>query len=437
MTKKVKTLSEAAAEILGGSISAARAKGDQTFGSAGHTPAIGHQPAGSVGNAAVPSEQDGKEKVELGASGIGKAIAAAPTASYPGPKPPVGKETGGKLPGSGQGGQSINASGVAEETEVNEEENEVNEDAPLTEEEIEEVNAVVGEEKDEEEKDDDKDDDDVNEETVDEETPPAGPSVAEMVKEAVTNYKIDVSADVKAMFEGVEVPPEFIAKATSIFETAVKTTALAVATPICEETEQAYVEKLSESTEAIFESVSEKVDDYLNYVVEEWVKENEVAVDTGLRTELTEEFIVGLKNLFIEHYIDIPEDKVNVVEEMNARIVELEEKINEETARGVELTKKLNEAAKTQAVNEALVGLSDVQAEKLKSLVENVAFTNADEFTGKIKELKESYFPANAPKIVVSQTLHEGVEIVEDKTPGVADPVMDMYVKAISKTKNE
>jgi len=429
---KAKTLSEAAAEILSGSLSSARATADTTFGSAGHTPSV-HSPAGTIGKASVAPEVNGDEIAN--AKGVKAGVAAAPKATPPGATPPIGKEAGKSLPGKGQGTVSINKDAVAEET-VEEETPPVNEDT-VEEETVDENSAVeeaAVEEDAETTNEDAVEEDTVEEETVEEEVP-----VAETVKEAVAAFKLDVSADIKAMFEGVEVPAEFVAKATSIYETALKTSLVAIATPIVEAQKQAYSDKLDEAVETVFNTVTEKTTDFMTYVVENWTKENQIPLETTLRTELTEEFIFGLKHLFAESYIDVPEDKVNVVEELGQKVKELEEKLNEETGRNVDLHKRLNEAAKTTIVSESLEGLTDTQADKLKSLVENVPFTTTDEFTAKVAELKANYFAES--KAVVNNTtakvLFETVDAEPEEPKKSSNPLnvrMEHYEKALTRT---
>lgn len=214
-------------------------------------------------------------------------------------------------------------------------------------------------------------------------------------KSAITEEsKAKLQEHVKALVEGENLSEDFKSKATTIFETAVtERLAEEVAT-----IEANYKTQLAEQVKSITEAQAKKIDEYLNYVVEQWVVENQVALDSGLRNELTEEFIGGLRNLFAEHYIDVPEDKVNVVEQLGKDVEELKTKLNEEIAKNVELTKTISEAKQTEVTTKLCEGLTTTQAEKLKGLAENVQFVDANDFEGKVKALKESYFPANAPK---------------------------------------
>lgn len=241
-----------------------------------------------------------------------------------------------------------------------------------------EENFEIVEAKDEE-SDDKEDDEDEDEDEEDDK---------EEMKEA---YTVDMSEHVNALFEGETLSEDFKAKALTIFEAAVNTKLQEEVAKL----EEAFAATLEEEVSRIEEELSENVDDYLNYVVENWVSENEVAIEAGLRTELTEEFISGLRNLFAENYIDLPEEKVSVVEELAASVEALEAKLNEEIERNVELTKVLAESKKSEVLNSIVEGLTATQADKLKSLAENIDFTNADEFTSKVATLRESYFPTS------------------------------------------
>ena len=211
----------------------------------------------------------------------------------------------------------------------------------------------------------------------------------EEVEDSLEAYQVDMSEHVNALLEGEDLSEDFQQKATVIFEAAVKA-------KLEEEVallEQAYAETLEERVAEIQEQLSADVDNYLNYVVEQWIAENEVAVESALRSELTEDFISGLRSLFAEHYIDVPEDTVNVVEELSSTVEELEEKLNEEIQRNVELSSVLAESRKNELIATVCEGLTDVQADKLSSLLENVAYTNDSEFIDKIETLRENYFP--------------------------------------------
>jgi len=173
---------------------------------------------------------------------------------------------------------------------------------------------------------------------------------------------------------------------------------------------------------------------YLNYMTSEWIAENQIAIEKGLRAEVVEDFISGLRDLFVEHYIDIPADKVDVVEELSAKVEELEDALNEEINRGVELSKEVNEQKKMEAIYTVCEGLTQTQVEKMKSLAENVEFTTGEEFADKLETLKESYFKSGVV-YANNSALDEEVDIEEEKKISKsADPMMEQYVKSISQT---
>lgn len=205
------------------------------------------------------------------------------------------------------------------------------------------------------------------------------------------NEDIDLKEDVEVLLKGEELSEEFREKAKTIFEAAVKTRL----DTYKEKLKESYKSKLEEETNRIQENIVETVDDYLNYAVEQWVNNNEVAIEAGLRTELTEEFISGLKQLFQENYIDVPEDKVSLVEELGNKVRELEIQLNEQIDKNVNLTKVINESKRNEVFTEETDGLTDMQVSKLESLAENLDYSHPDEFRKKVRTLRESYFPSN------------------------------------------
>ena len=238
------------------------------------------------------------------------------------------------------------------------------------------------------------------------------------------------SEDMDALFAGESLSEDFKSKASTIFEAAVH----ARAEEVIAETEAALTEQFESAVEQIKEDLAAKVDDYLNYMVEEWVKENEIAIESGLKSEIVEDFINGLKDLFTEHYIDIPADKVNVVEELTNKVEELEASLNEQINASVELSKTINEHKKNEAIHAVCEGLTQTQVEKMKSLAEGVDFTTEQEFADKLNTLKESYFKAEV-KVADNSALDDEVQIEEEKqTTKSADPLMEQYVKSISQT---
>lgn len=242
------------------------------------------------------------------------------------------------------------------------------------------------------------------------------------------NYKSMMKEHVDALLAGENLSENFRSKAETIFESA-------VSTRVQEEVEvleEAYAKTLEEEVSQIYEQLIGQVDSYLNYVVEQWVKENEVAIESGLRSELTEEFISGLRNLFAEHYIDVPEEQTNILEEMGNKLEKIETRLNEEIDRNVSLTNMLNESKQTEILFSAFDGLTTTQAAKLRSLAENITFTTPEEYETKVQTLKESYFSKS-----VSQRTHlDPVEDADGRTMIAEDHVGPManYVKAIGKT---
>jgi len=257
-----------------------------------------------------------------------------------------------------------------------------------------------------------------------------------MMKKEIAKEKMKekMKEDMDALLGGENLSEEFVSKATTIFEAAV----IARAEEVILAAEEELEEQFAEAIEQVKEDLASKLDDYLNYMVEEWVQDNEVAITSGLKAQVVEDFIGGLHNLFKEHYINIPEDKVDVVEELTTRVDELTEELNEQINTSVELTKALNEQLKIEAVHTACEGLTtQTQVEKLKSLAEGVEFTNLDEFTGKLETIKESYFksPVNTSG---SSALNEEVVIEDEKKVSKSnDPDIDMFAKAISKSVNK
>jgi hypothetical protein len=249
-----------------------------------------------------------------------------------------------------------------------------------------------------------------------------------LIKKMISKEKM--KEDIDALLSGENLSEEFVTKASTIFEAAV----IARAEEVIAEAEEQLIEQFEAAVEEIKEDLAAKVDDYLNYMVEEWIKDNEIAIEKGLRAEIVEDFITGLKGLFEEHYIDIPEDKVDVIGELTEKVDELESALNEQINRGIELSKALNEQIKIEAIYTACEGLSQTQVEKLKSLAEGVEFTTEEEFVTKLETLKESYFKADV-KVASTAALDDEVHIEDEKKSSAsADPMMDIYSKTISQT---
>lgn len=244
--------------------------------------------------------------------------------------------------------------------------------------------------------------------------------------------KKTMKEDIDALFaDDATISEEFKTKVSTIFEARVTDRV----TQLEEEIETRYAGMLEEAVEAVKADLTEKVDDYLSYVVEQWMEENTIAIETGLRAELTEDFIAGLRNLFAEHYIDVPAEKVDLVEELAGKVEELEGKLNEEIERGVGFAKALVESRKTEIAREVTEGLTATQAEKIKSLAEGVEFSTEDEYKSKLETIRENYFPSGVKKATEDQ-LNEQVEDTEgEKKAIIADPFVAAVSQAISKTK--
>jgi hypothetical protein len=254
---------------------------------------------------------------------------------------------------------------------------------------------------------------------------------AETDEDVIAEEELSFKEDIDSLFaDDSTISEEFKTKATTIFEARV----LDRITQIQEQMETEYAGMLEEAVETIKEDLTTKVDDYLNYVVEQWLEQNEIAIESGLRSELTEEFIAGLRNLFAEHYIDVPAEKVDLVDELAGKVEELEGKLNEQIERGIELKKSLVESRKVQIAHEVCEGLTDTQVEKIKALAESVEFSTEDEYEQKLETIRENYFPSGTKKGTEEQ-LHEQVEDGTEKKSAIADPFVAAVSQAISKTK--
>lgn len=244
--------------------------------------------------------------------------------------------------------------------------------------------------------------------------------------------KVSFKEDIDALFaDDSTISEEFKSKVSTIFEARV----LDRVSQIEEEIETKYASMLEEAVEEIKNDLTEKVDDYLNYVVEQWMEENQLAIESGLRAELAEEFIAGLRNLFAEHYIDVPSEKVDLVDELATKVEELEEKLNEEIETNIQYKKVIVEAVKRETVYDVCKGLTETQVEKMKTLAESVDFSTEEELKEKLETIRENYFPSNIKKAEQTQ-LHEQVEDeVDTKQKTSFDPIINAVVQSISKTK--
>ena len=252
----------------------------------------------------------------------------------------------------------------------------------------------------------------------------------EVVAEETDEDVIDLSKDVEALVSAdADLSEEFKEKAATIFETAVKTRLAEKEMKMKKKME----DEMEKKTASIKEELVEKVDSYLNYVVEEWVKDNELAVESGIRSEIAEDFISGLKNLFKEHYIDVPEEKYDVLEAMAKEKEELEKKLNEEIEKNVELSKSNSTFSKEKIFSEASNGLADTETEKLKELAENIEFKDEKDFSKKLDTIKESYFPKNNSEPTTSKEDVDSVVGDANLTTG-SNEAMAAYTAAISNT---
>ena len=196
-----------------------------------------------------------------------------------------------------------------------------------------------------------------------------------------------------------------------------------------------YNEQLKTSTEEVKSDLAEAVDKYMTYCAEEWTKENELAIERGLRSEMTENFIEGLKTLFVEHYVDVPEDKYDVIDELANRLDEMEAKLDGEVSKNMEITEELDSLKRSNVIREACKDLTESQTEKMVSLSNGVDFTDVEDFQEKVSELKEAYFPVEGETIAEETVVEEGTgELSEDKEP-VLDPQIARYSDALSKLK--
>jgi len=388
---------------------------------------------------AVPAEK--MDKVDGEVQDTGKAVVDPEQKDAPAKKVAAkAKEVGGQSPQKGEGkpdkmdklaaGDEIDHDGqvMAEaEHEDDEEEKEVEEEMPKNGKEAQEMMLKAMKKMSATEKknlyamymknaahDDDEEEDEVD----------------EVKKEAIENRvkEVDVAEHVEALVNGEgDLSEEFKRKAATVFEAAVKSK---IRTEI-ERLENEYEEKLKEDVQSATEEMTDKVDTYLNYVTEEWMKENELAIERGLKGEIAEDFISGLKQLFEDHYIDIPDEKYDVLEAQSEKISELESKLSETIEKNVSLKDNNATLVKEQVISEVSEDLADTEIEKFKSLIDDVDYSDEDSFREKLGTLKESYFPKTP--------ISESTETVDDVETGTAQdidltPSMDAYMSAIGRT---
>ena len=258
------------------------------------------------------------------------------------------------------------------------------------------------------------------------------PKMGEETEYKVTAADVDVKDDVKALFGEEDLSEEFKEKAATIFETA-------IVTKINEHIENyksTIDESFAQDTQAIKDELSEKMDTYLDYVVEQWAKDNELAIEQGLKAELTEDFMSGLKNLFEDHYIDIPETKVDVVEELAAKNEELQSQLNAEMEKNMEAKKAIEENDQQKIIDTVTEGLAETQKEKFQTLAEGVEFKDKESFQKKLSIIKESYFSVDNDKEVADLVGETDEPLDEEAKPegSSLDPKMAGYAAAISRS---
>jgi hypothetical protein len=296
------------------------------------------------------------------------------------------------------------------------------------EEDVEESSKAFFEEKEdkEDEKKMKKEEEDEDEEDEDEK------EVEESVDVESDLVEMEVEDDLSKISEALELSEENTEKAKTIFKAAVSSKV----EEIKESLQKEHEESLKTSIDTIKGDLAEAVDKYLTYCAEEWTKENELAIERGLRSEMTENFIEGLKTLFTEHYVEVPEDKYNVMDELANRLDEMEQKLDGEVSKNMEITEELDTLKRDNVVREACKDLSESQQEKLVSLSKGVDFTDTEDFSDKVAELKEAYFPTDSETIAEETVIEEGTGTFDvEPTEKVVDPEMRQYLEAINKLK--
>jgi hypothetical protein len=242
---------------------------------------------------------------------------------------------------------------------------------------------------------------------------------------------INVKEDMDALVSGEDLSEEFKTKASTIFEAAVSAKVISEVNQRVDELETNYNIEMSEAKEEHLSTVTEKVDGYLNYVTEEWMKENELAVEKGIRSELVEDFMTGLKNLFTEHYIDIPEEKVDLVDDLFEKVEELEQKLDESINTSVDIKKELADYKKAETLREVSEDLADTEKEKLGKLADGIDFEDKSQYSEKLEVIKENYFPKQQ-----SETITEELENTEEEqniSESTTDPIMSKYASALTR----
>ena len=245
---------------------------------------------------------------------------------------------------------------------------------------------------------------------------------------------LDVKEDMDAIMNGEELSEDFKTKAATIFEAAVSAKVISEVNQRVDALEEEFKKEIQEAKEEYKSNMSEKVDGYLNYVVEEWMKENELAVERGIRSELVEDFMTGLKNLFQEHYIDIPEEKVDLVDDLFEKVEDLEKQLDETVNNSVEMKKELAEFKKQEALRDVSEELADTEKEKLQKLSEGVDYEDSEQYKEKLEVIKENYFPKteDTPQPLTEEVeTNESEELVEE-----IDASVSFYAERLKRHNN-
>ena len=272
---------------------------------------------------------------------------------------------------------------------------------------------------------DDKEDDEDEDEDDEKEVKESNKVESELVE-------MEIEDDLEKISEALELSEENSEKARTIFKAAVSSKV----SEIKEQLESEYSENLKTSIENVKGDLAEAVDKYLSYCAEEWTKENELAIERGLRSEMTENFIEGLKTLFVEHYVDVPEDKYDVIDELANRLDEMEEKLDNEVHKNMEIVEENDSLKRQNVVREACLDLSESQQEKMVSLSEGVDFVDQEDFAEKVSELKEAYFPTSDGDTISEETVvEEGTGDFSNEEENVLSADIARYSEAISKLK--
>ena len=253
----------------------------------------------------------------------------------------------------------------------------------------------------------------------------------EVVAEEEETIEYSVEDDINALVEGEELSEDFKAKAATIFEAAINSKVAGIK----EELTASYEEKLVEEVASIKEELKDRVDSYLEYVADEWIAENQLAVESGLKEEMTESFISGMKSLFEEHYVTIPEEKYDVIESMVDKLDEMEGKLNEQIEKNIALNRRLAESSADVVFGEVTEGLATTQKEKLATLVENVEFESEADYREKLVTLKESYFPTKVAQRNTAENLTE--EAGSTDFTGSVSPTMEAYLKTLTRVSKK